>query len=365
MSGTHPIQPRGSSLLPLPLRERAGVRVRLATTTKQAPKPSSLARPTRPPTPSLKGRGSKRLRPAARQRGSVYLLVLGVCSIILVIGLSAMAAVRIQHRGTILREDAAQAQQLADAGLQIVFARLTADPDWRTNETHDAWSTLETTGAGFFQYKLVDQNDTDLSDDDNDPARLYIRATHGDAVRLASVQLRLIPPRFGPELITNGDMEAGTSSHEASVIFGGTLAAYTDNPHSGATYIQLENRPTVFSTLTHQITPSAVTSDQTYRISAWMKTEDTDEEGKLGIAYSVNNIIHLSDDQTVNLTTSWQHYEIDVTPSFLASLLYCTFYASSSETRQDTHFDDLSMRAILAPSSLAIVRGSYRRELDE
>lgn len=126
-------------------------------------------------------------RPRARQRGSVLVLVLGVTSIVGVIGLSALLAVRLQHADVRDRADAVAAQHLADGALQLVHTRLNQDSAWRTNHTHDTWTDAEVIGKdSFLRYKLIDQEDTDLADNTEDPLRLLIRVKHGDAVRLVS-----------------------------------------------------------------------------------------------------------------------------------------------------------------------------------
>ncbi|MEM6854798.1 MAG: hypothetical protein AAF593_10365 [Planctomycetota bacterium] len=124
---------------------------------------------------------------ASRQRGSVLVLVLGVTSIVGVIGLSSLLVVRLQNRDVQSRADAAQAQQFADGVLQLIHTRLADDPDWRSTYQHDVWTADEALADGYvFRFKLEDETDTDLADDPDDAMKLLARVENGQAVRLIS-----------------------------------------------------------------------------------------------------------------------------------------------------------------------------------
>ncbi|MEO1236935.1 MAG: hypothetical protein AAFX76_09130, partial [Planctomycetota bacterium] len=160
-------------------------------------------------------RGNQRLSRPRRDAGSALVLVLGVSSIVGLIGLSSMLAVRLQHADVRSRGDALRAQQLADSALRVVHMRLGDDPDWRSSHTHGAWTEDEPFAAGTLRYRLADTGDTDLDDDPDDHARLTVRVALGDAVRLVSVELGG-GNALGPELTTNRDMEAGADPYAAN-----------------------------------------------------------------------------------------------------------------------------------------------------
>ncbi|MBB6429260.1 hypothetical protein [Algisphaera agarilytica] len=131
----------------------------------------------------------------ARQRGSALVLVLAVSSIVGVIGLSALMAVRLQNTDIETRADAVQAQQFADSMLRVIHTRLTNNSSWRTTHTHDTWTSNEVIAqGGFMRYVIRDEGDSDLADADTDPARLVVRVKYGDAVRLASLQISGVTP---------------------------------------------------------------------------------------------------------------------------------------------------------------------------
>ena len=164
------------------------------------------------------------ISPRRAERGTVLVMALAVSAIVGVIGLSSLLAVRLQHRDVQARAASAQAQLLSDSALRVVHARLVADGDWRNTYTHDVWSPAQPfDGGSQLSFKLVDQRDTDLADDVDDPARLFVRLTSGGSVRLASVLLAG-GVQLGPELVVNGDIEQGTAGFEPTFV-GGALSA--------------------------------------------------------------------------------------------------------------------------------------------
>ena len=128
----------------------------------------------------------------ARRGGSVLVLVLAVTSIVGVIGLSSLMAVRLQHRDVDARSDATQAALLADGALRLVHSQLHANDNWRAEHTHGVWTDDTELASGALRYKLEDEGDdrdADLADSDEDAARLTVRVAVDDAVRLSSIRL--------------------------------------------------------------------------------------------------------------------------------------------------------------------------------
>ncbi|MEM6855521.1 MAG: carbohydrate binding domain-containing protein, partial [Planctomycetota bacterium] len=230
-----------------------------------------------------------------------------------------------------------------------------------STHTHDAWTADETLAAGAaLRYRLTDLVDTDLADDENDHTRLTVRVAYGDAVRLASVELGG-GVSLGPELVTNGDMEAGTTGYTISVIFG-SVDARTDNPHGGTTSLELSGRSSQLVAWVQYLSAGTIESDKTYRVSAWMRLEDSAVDVKLGFLNSRGITIDVEEDQTAG-STEWAYYQFDLTPSFTIDPSVTYIYGVTATGSQDIHFDDLSVREVLS-SELPVVRSSYRRELD-
>lgn len=295
----------------------------------------------------------------------MLVLVLGVSAIVGVIGLSSLLAVRLQHRDAEVRADATQAAILADSGLKVVHAQLSAQSDWRTTHTHDTWNGPTNLGNGAMSYKLVDEgddNDGDLADDQDDPARLIVRVAFGDAVRLASIQLAGGDP-LGPELVTNGDMESGSSPYVVT-IGTATVSSHSDQPHGGTYYNKLTGRLSSISAWKQNLDGLITESGKTYRVSAWVRNEDSDVDTNVGLfTRSGLDADYLQLGLPTN-TATWTYFEIDATTDFVGTLAEVYVYGSTATTNQDMHFDDVSVREVLAGHGLPLVRGSYRRELN-
>ncbi len=296
-----------------------------------------------------------------RRRGSVYLLVLAVSGLVMIIGMSAVAATRIQQRGQLDEAHAAEAQVLADAALQIALERLVNDPNWRDTYTHEQWTGWEALGDGGFTFKLEDLNDTALDDDDEEPFRLTARATRGEAVRLVSIEVEALEV-LGPELVTNGDMEAGSAGYGRTAL-AGNINGYSDSPHGGNIYLAFENRFTQLDAWKQDLPNGDIETDKTYRCTVWMRLPNTPEDVKIGLYTSQGFSIRYVDEATPAGTT-WTKVTADLTPdfSFTPDLTYV--YGVTVSGNQTIHFDDLSVREVLNDSPFMVVRGSYRRQLD-
>ena len=124
-----------------------------------------------------------------RHRGSVYVFVLSTAILVTCIGVSSLWAVRVERRTAGLTAAVVQARVAALSFLEVALLRISNDPLWRSTYTHDVWTTDETVANVTCSFKLMDEQDADLSNDIYEPARLYAKATVGEAVRIFSVLL--------------------------------------------------------------------------------------------------------------------------------------------------------------------------------
>ncbi len=309
------------------------------------------------------------IRRGLRARGSVYVLVLGVTAIVGIIGMSALLAVRLEHRGVAGRADAAQAQQLANAALQIVHARLAADPGWRNAHTSGQWSAYENIdGIGRFRFKLADEDDADPSNHEA-PVRLTAQAQVGRATRLVSVALQPTadPSNLGPELLTNGDFEAGSGPFFGHPSGTATLESSNDNPRSGGGMLRVKGRSRNTAGPAQNLT-AKLTPGKTYRVSAWVRTKDSAATVRLGFVSNMLLLLPRYDTLSAPVSTGWTFVTGDV-PFLEFSLLptygYWTLHTASGT--QELMVDDASVREVLYAAADAeapgVVRGSYRREV--
>lgn len=118
-----------------------------------------------------------RSRTRAR-RGSTYILILGVSVILMVIGLSAATVARVNTRSVAVDNDWAEAQVLAFSAAEHALAAIQATDDWRTK-----FRSSETTvnlARGTFRWRLVDEADGDLADNDAEPFLIVARGQVND-----------------------------------------------------------------------------------------------------------------------------------------------------------------------------------------
>lgn len=138
-----------------------------------------------------------RRRGIARRRGSVYLLALGVSTLIAVIGLSALTKVRINQRLAKQGQARSAAQSLAQSAVEHALTTIDATPQWRTVLRHDVESTEFKLGDGTFTWKLIDETDGDLANDDGQLVRLRGTGRSGHSVQMYAVQLQPVKTPLG------------------------------------------------------------------------------------------------------------------------------------------------------------------------
>ncbi len=141
-------------------------------------------------------RAGRRVR-LYRRRATSYVAVLGATTIVSIIGMSALFAMRVELRATRQAEDAALADAFSTSMIEVYILRTSQVANWRSSEVNGAWSADETADGVRFSYKLVDEVDGDLANDPTQPVRLYARARVGDAVRTHSVLLRALGANDG------------------------------------------------------------------------------------------------------------------------------------------------------------------------
>ena len=123
----------------------------------------------------------------ARRRGSSYVMILSVSTVLTVIGLSAATVGRVNTRSTEQANHYGDAQAQAFSGAEHALAEINATTDWR-NELQGA-NVQRTLEGGSFTWQVIDEADNDLTDDPSDPAVLVITGTAGDSVYTLKIQL--------------------------------------------------------------------------------------------------------------------------------------------------------------------------------
>jgi cytoskeletal protein CcmA (bactofilin family) len=123
--------------------------------------------------------------------GSIYLYVLASSLLVTILGLGAMAAVRLQMRSERLTRDSAAARAYAASAVEIGLRQVTQNANWRTAWTNGTWLGANTIGTGQFTLQGTDPVNGVLNDSPYDPLLLTGSGTQGNACHNA--QVRLVP----------------------------------------------------------------------------------------------------------------------------------------------------------------------------
>src|SRR5690554_2588140 len=96
------------------------------------------------------------LQPAARRRGTVYLVTLSTAMIVMVMGASGLLAVRIHHRSAQLDADLLLARSHARAAAEIALWQIEHTTDWPSHTQQQRTRTLPGDGEILWEYQPWD-----------------------------------------------------------------------------------------------------------------------------------------------------------------------------------------------------------------
>lgn len=123
-----------------------------------------------------------------RRRGSSYVFFMGTAMVVMIIGLSALMAVRIQRRGAEGSNDLAAARFYAQSAIEYGFAMFNQDADWRANLGSGFWFTDLVIYGGTFSLEVTFIDDGD-GKPGNDDVVLTGTGVHGPATHKMQVTL--------------------------------------------------------------------------------------------------------------------------------------------------------------------------------
>ena len=136
----------------------------------------------------------------SRRRGSIYPAVLAYASLVTIIGLSALLALRSQRRASEGENDLSQARLHARSAIELGLWVLENDTGWRSERSSGIWLKDRPIGGGTYSLAVVDPNDNDLANSDLEPVVLTGTGVHGSALHKTEV-------RFGPQKRPLGCLE--------------------------------------------------------------------------------------------------------------------------------------------------------------
>ena len=148
---------------------------------------------------------------ARRRRGSSYVMVLSLATVMTVVGFSAVTVSRVNTRANTQANQWTDAQFTAFSASEHALASINADSDWRT--TYNGVTVERTINGKTFSWQVVDEGDGDLTDDASDPAVLRVTGATGQAAYALKVDLT-IPAASG------GGSSGGTMTYSDKTLWG-------------------------------------------------------------------------------------------------------------------------------------------------
>jgi hypothetical protein len=146
--------------------------------------------------PKLNERRAKRFS----RRGGVYVLVLGVSTMIAVVGLGAIAVSRSQIRSTKAAADWCKAGIAAEAAVETAISLMNTQPTWRADYVSGGRVNVGALGGSTVGFALLDEGDGELDKGDKDNVTVYGYGGAGHAVRKYSIECTYQPPPVLPVL---------------------------------------------------------------------------------------------------------------------------------------------------------------------
>ncbi|MEM6257810.1 MAG: hypothetical protein AAGI37_05805 [Planctomycetota bacterium] len=123
-----------------------------------------------------------------RQRGTAYMLVLAITTLLITLGLTATQLAQDQIERGDIQSDQAKARLAALYMQDVIHKRNTGDLAWRDGLETETWYLQGAQDGVLLFYAFVDEIDGDLDDDYTEPFLLYTMGYAGATFRIYSVE---------------------------------------------------------------------------------------------------------------------------------------------------------------------------------
>jgi Tfp pilus assembly protein PilX len=160
--------------------------------------------------------------PFAR-RGAAYLIFLASALMVTVLGLTAVAARRIEARRSAVGADATAARMLARSAIELGLTLLNQDSQWRQSLAARGWTVELDVAGGTTRIQLLDPVDGDVADSDDDPVVLRGTGRYNSATQVMAVTL-------SPQISAVDVLTAALHSDAGATVAGGKTVTLTGGP---------------------------------------------------------------------------------------------------------------------------------------
>jgi hypothetical protein len=172
---------------------------------------------------------------------------------------------------------------------------------------------------------------------------LYLRFAGGTGFLLNVNWWQFTGAGGGGNLLTNGDMESGTTGWAA---FGaGTVSSTTSAVHGGSRSLSITGRTASWNGISQDVT-SKLTNGKSYTTSVWVRTQTGSPSAKVTLALTANgatSYIQLTPATTVN-SSGWTLLSGTATVSWSGTLSGATFYVETASGTDAFSIDDASFQ---------------------
>jgi hypothetical protein len=297
------------------------------------------------------------------RRGGAYVAVLGVAALTTVIGMASMWSARTTHRTTTLTGDTARARHLAEAAVELALIAINSDSYWRDTVIDDDWSTPQACNGAQLSYKFVDEIDGDLSDDADQPFRVYGRADVGDAVRIVSVRVEPFDPGDA-NIIDNGGGESGTAPW-LKYLGDAEIEQKTDKVRAGTHSLMVKGRKDGNTGMKQSVLDEMI-ADRTYDVTVWFwpKKDNTTAVVGLRVKTTEHGYVKFEHEQTVH--EGWNEVTAQLAPTWTGTPTKFDFYVGTTGDEDDFWVDDIEVAPtpFVARPAHRVVAGTWRREVE-
>jgi type II secretory pathway component PulK len=146
-------------------------------------------------------------RQRRRTRGTALVLVLGMTTLLVTLGIAATQIARGELKRNTLAQDQADARVAAQYAIDYIHKTLNGRTSWRDNASNGSWNYFAQLDDVSIAYAYVDEIDGDLTNDATQPFFLYTLAIKGDSRRVYRIEL--IPDDEGNLIRNDSTFEQG------------------------------------------------------------------------------------------------------------------------------------------------------------
>lgn len=302
---------------------------------------------------------------AARRRGAAYLLFLVTASVVMLIGLAAMTFTRAEVLRASSTGSVSKARMHALSAIDVAVLYIQLTGNWRSKLINDHWSQVYQVGStGGFAYKVVDEIDGDLANDESTPVRVYGRGVDGDSTWIYSVLVQP-PPTAGSvssrqELIANGSFDSGLTPWFNQGSGRLKLKQSGTDSSDGPPFLNARNRTSAEDGPRQQLT-KPINQSVTYLFECELRADDDDDEMWVELRLDTSKGPMTFTIVRAFVTSSWTKVAGTVTPVWDGQLNTATLAIGTTNTVTAFNVDGVTMTPI--PTALiGPVPGTLRRE---